>query len=113
MKQHKTDYSFEELAVWRTKLPRAKHAILPPFSNRPNPLIHKGKLFVSVFSSGAVCALDCKDGRLLWRRDLPSLGADSVHIAEGKLFAKTASTLYALEPRTGKNYLVLFSVGRF
>ena len=35
------------------------------------------------------------------RRELPSLGSDSVHLAQGKLFAKTASTLYALEPRTG------------
>jgi outer membrane protein assembly factor BamB len=101
MEDEKADYSFEELAVWRTKLPKAKHAILPPHTNRPNPLIHKGRLYVSVFSSGAICALDAKNGRMLWRRELPSLGSDSVHLAQGKLFAKTASTLYALEPRTG------------
>jgi outer membrane protein assembly factor BamB len=101
MGDQKADYSFEELAVWRTKLPKAKHAVLPPHTNRPNPLIHKGRLYVSVFSSGAVCALDAKNGRMLWRRELPSLGSDSVHLAEGKLFAKTATTLYALEPRTG------------
>jgi outer membrane protein assembly factor BamB len=102
MKDQKTEYSFEELTVWQTKLPKAKHAILPPHTNRPNPVIHKERLYVSVFSSGAVCALDRKSGRILWRRELPSLGSDSVHLAEGKLFAKTASTLYALEPRTGK-----------
>ena len=102
MGHQKSDYSFDELAVWRTKLPNTKHAILPPHTNRPNPLIHNGKLYVSVFSSGAVCALDGRSGRILWRRELPSLGSDSVHWAKGKLFAKTASTLYALEPRTGK-----------
>jgi outer membrane protein assembly factor BamB len=101
MEDQKAEYSFEELAIWRTKLPKVKHAVLPPSTNRPNPLIHKGILFVSVFSSGAVCALDTKNGQMLWRRELPSLGSDSVHLAEGKLFAKTATTLYALEPRTG------------
>ncbi len=101
MEDQKLEYSFEELAVWRTKLPRAKHAILPPGTNRPNPVIYNGRLFVSVFSSGAVCALDAKNGQVLWRRELPSLGSGSVHLAGGKLFAKTATTLYALEPRTG------------
>jgi len=101
MENQKTEYSFEELTVWRTKLPKTKHAILPPHTNRPNPLVHKGTLFVSVFSAGAVCALDAKNGQILWRRELPSLGSDSVHLAEGKLFAKTATTLYALEPQTG------------
>lgn len=101
MGDEKTDYSFEELAVWRTKLPKTSHAVLPPQTNRPNPLIHKGRLYVSVFSSGAVCALDARDGRMLWRQELPSLGSDSVHLVEGTLFAKTATTLYALEPRTG------------
>ena len=102
MADQRADYSFEELAVWRTKLPKAKHAILPPQTNRPNPLVHKGRLYVSVFSSGAVCALDAKNGRMLWRRELPSLGSDSVHIARATLFAKTATTLYALDPRTGR-----------
>jgi outer membrane protein assembly factor BamB len=101
MENQKAEYSFEELAVWRTKLPKATHAVLPPHTNRPNPLIDKGSLFISVFSSGAVCALDAKNGRMLWHRELPSLGSDSVHLAEGKLFAQTATTLYALEPRTG------------
>jgi outer membrane protein assembly factor BamB len=101
MGDRKADYSFGELAVWRTKLPKAKHAVLPPHTNRPNPLIHKGKLYVSVFSSGAVCALDAKNGRMLWRRELAALASDSVHLAQGKLFAKTATTLYALEPQTG------------
>jgi len=95
-------YSFDELAIWRTKLPQVKHAILPPHTNRPNPLLHAGRLYVSVFSSGAICALHSKTGKLLWRRELPSFGADAVHIAQGQLFARTANTLYALNPETGK-----------
>lgn len=102
MKEYKSDYSFDELAVWRTELPNTKHAVLPPHTNRPNPLIHKGKLYVSVFSPGAICALDRKTGQIQWRRELPHLGSDSVHLSQGKLFAKTANTLYALELKTGK-----------
>ena len=69
MKEYKSDYSFDELAVWRTELPNTKHAVLPPHTNRPNPLIHKGKLYVSVFSPGAICALDRKTGQIQWRRE--------------------------------------------
>ncbi len=101
MEDQNAEYSFEELTAWRTKLPKVKHAILPPDTNRPNPAIHKGKLFISVFSPGAVCALDAKNGKLLWRRELPSFGSDSVYLARGKLFVKTPTTLYALQPRTG------------
>jgi hypothetical protein len=50
MEDQRAEYSFEELAVWRTKLPKAKHALLPSYTNRPNPLIHKGRLYVSVIS---------------------------------------------------------------
>jgi PQQ-like domain len=57
---------------------------------------------VSVFSSGAICSLRRTTGRIQWRRELPSLGSDSVYLAQGKLFAKTASTVYALEPSTGE-----------
>jgi ABC-type multidrug transport system fused ATPase/permease subunit len=56
MLDHAVPYSFDELAIWRTKLPQVKHAILPPHTNRPNPLLHEGRLYVSVFSSGAICA---------------------------------------------------------
>jgi outer membrane protein assembly factor BamB len=111
MEDQKAEYSFEELAVWRTKLPKAKHAILPPHTNRPNPLIHKDTLFVSIFSSGAVCALDAKNGQMLWRRELPSLGSDSVHLAE----AVRQNRYHALRVGTpnGRDYLVLLSVWRF
>jgi hypothetical protein len=59
-------------------------------------------VYVSGFSPGAVCALERKTGELVWRRELPSLGASAVHIAQEKLSAKTANTLSVLEPEAGK-----------
>jgi len=95
-------YRFDELAVWKTRLPSAEHAVLPPSNNRPNPLVMGAVVYVSVFSQGAVCALQRKTGKLLWRKEIPKFGGAAVHLANGKLFAKTASTLFALEPETGK-----------
>ena len=59
-------------------------------------------VYVSVFSQGAVCALERKTGNLLWRKEIPKFGGAAVHLAQGKLFANTANTLFALEPETGK-----------
>jgi len=95
-------YRFDDLCLWRTRLPKAKHAVLPPSNNRPNPLVTESMVYASVFSSGAVCALERKTGKLVWRREIPNLGGSAVHLARGKLFAKTAHTLYALDPETGK-----------
>ena len=58
-------------------------------------------LYVSVFSPGAVCALKRKTGQLVWRKEIPKFAGSAVHLAAGKLFAKTAHTIYALEPTTG------------
>jgi hypothetical protein len=96
-----SSFAFEDLAIWRTKLPNANHAVLPPQNSRPNPLVSGSMLYASVFSEGAVCALDRRSGRLLWRKEIPKLGGSSVHLAQGTLFAKTAHTLFALEPKTG------------
>jgi hypothetical protein len=57
-------FTFEELTVWRKQLADVKFAVLPPANTRPNPLIADDKLFVSVFSPGAVCALERDTGRL-------------------------------------------------
>ena len=92
---------FSEIAVWRTRLPGVKHAILPPHDNRPNPFIADSHLYVSVFAPGAVCALNRVTGKLIWRKEIPKLASSAVHLAGGKLFAKTAHTIYALEPNTG------------
>jgi outer membrane protein assembly factor BamB len=95
-------YEFDELTIWRTKLPEVKHAILPPSNNRPNPLVADGLVFVSVFAPGAICALDRKTGVLVWRRELPKYASAAVHVANGTLFAQSPTTLYALEPATGQ-----------
>jgi outer membrane protein assembly factor BamB len=106
MKRHRVSepatYDFEELAIWRTKLPNANHAVLPPQNNRPNPLVSESVVYASVFSEGAICVLERKSGKLLWRKEIPKLAGSAVYLAQGKLFAKTAQTLYALEPKTGK-----------
>ena len=95
-------YRFDELAVWKTKLPSAEHAVLPPRNNRPNPLVMGKVVYASMFSQGAVCALERKTGNLLWRKEIPEFSGSAVHLAHGKLFAQTANTLFALEPETGK-----------
>jgi outer membrane protein assembly factor BamB len=95
-------YRFGDLALWRTRLPKVNHAVLPPSNNRPNPFVTESMVYASVFSPGAVCALERKTGKLVWRREIPNLGGSGVHLARGRLFAKTANTLYALEPETGK-----------
>jgi outer membrane protein assembly factor BamB len=95
-------FTFEELTVWRTELPDAKFAVLPPGNTRPNPLIAGDKLFVSVFSPGAVCALERDTGRIIWRRELPKFAGASVCLNSGKLFAKCPHTLYALRTESGE-----------
>jgi outer membrane protein assembly factor BamB len=96
-------YDFDELTIWRTKLPDVKHAILPPSNNRPNPRVIDGLVVVSIFSPGAICALDRKTGMLAWRREFHELASAAVYDANGTLFAKTLNTLHALEPETGKS----------
>jgi outer membrane protein assembly factor BamB len=95
-------YSFKELTLWRTKLPDVEHGILPPSNNRPNPLVAGNTVYASIFSPGAVCALDRETGKLVWRRELPKLAGASVYLAGGKLFAKTAQSLYAMQPESGE-----------
>src|SRR5215472_2387598 len=100
--QLNANHTFDELAIWRTKLPQVQHAVLPPSDNRPNPLVTDTMVYVSVFSPGAVHALERQTGKIVWHREIPKFGGSAVHLAEGKLFAKTANTLFALEPETGK-----------
>jgi outer membrane protein assembly factor BamB len=95
-------FSFEELTVWRTELPDVKFAVLPPGNTRPNPLIADDRLFVSIFSPGAVCALERDTGRLIWRRELAKFCGASVYLHDRKLFAKSSHTLYSLQPDSGE-----------
>ena len=94
--------SFSELTIWKTKLPDIQFAVLPPFNDRPNPLATESRIYVSVFSPGAICALQRADGRLIWRRELPKFGSSSVYLEDRRLFAKTANTLFAMDPDAGE-----------
>jgi glucose dehydrogenase len=73
-------FTFRQLPIWRTKLPHVKHAAMLHGTTRPNPLAADDKLFVSVASPGAVCALDRNSGKLLWRRELSDLGGASAYL---------------------------------
>ncbi len=59
-------------------------------------------MYASVFSEGAVCALDRESGALLWRKEISKLGGSAVYLVNEILFAKTAQTLFALDPQAGK-----------
>ena len=95
-------YSFRELKIWKVRLPDVKHGLLPPHNDRPNPLVRGDKLFASIFSPGAVCAVNRQNGKLIWRKEIPRLGHAAVYVAAGSLFAKSARTLYALNPESGE-----------
>jgi len=86
---------------WRTKLPEVKHAILPPSTTRPNPLVVGDLVIASIFAPGAVCAVNRGTGKLIWRRLLDNLAGSAVSFANGIVFAKTAHSIYALDYRTG------------
>ena len=58
-------------------------------------------LFVSVFAPGFVHGLDMGTGEICWSRELSGLGSSSVELAGDLLLAKTAQTLYAMDPPSG------------
>lgn len=95
-------FSFRELTIWKTKLPDVQFAELPPGNDRPNPLVTKDRVFVSVFCPGVICALDRNNGKLVWRRKLGKFAGASVHLREGRLFAKTSNSIFALRPDSGE-----------
>jgi outer membrane protein assembly factor BamB len=95
-------YRFSDLAIWRTKLPGVNHGVLPPSDERPNPLVTDSVVFASIFSPGAVYALERKTGKLLWRREIPKFGGPAAYTRAGKLFAKSAHTLFAIDAVSGK-----------
>jgi hypothetical protein len=95
-------FSFKDLAVWNTKLPDVKFAVLPASNTRPNPLATEDLIYASVFAPGAVCALERDCGKLIWRRELGKFAGASVHLRDGRLFAKTSNTLFALRPDRGE-----------
>lgn len=98
----KTSYTIEELVIWQTKLPNVQFALLPPSDTRPNPIADAEKVYVSIFSPGAVCALERHSGRVLWRREIKGLAGAAIHLAAQRVFAKSPNTLLCMNPRTGE-----------
>jgi outer membrane protein assembly factor BamB len=101
MPQVQETFTLDDLAVWRTQLPDVRFAILPSHDTRPNPLAADETLFVSVFSPGAICALDCRNGRVIWRKEISMFAGSSVSLQEGTVFAKSSHTLYSLNSESG------------
>jgi hypothetical protein len=99
---HPPTFSFRDLTIWRTKLPDVQFAVLPPSNNRPNPLVTEDRVYASVFASGAICALESDNGRLIWRRALHKYGGAPPYVSGGRLFAKSENTLFALQPDSGE-----------
>lgn len=95
-------YSFRELAIWRLRLPEVSHAVLPPLNTRPNPLVHGNRLFVSIFSRGAICCIEREIGRLIWRRPVTRFGQASVCASGKSLLANTEHSIYSLRPDSGE-----------
>jgi PQQ-like domain len=95
-------FSFRELTVWKTELPDVTFGVLPPSNNRPNPLAAQSMLYVSVFAPGAICALDRDCGKLVWRTKLSKYAHASVCLHQGRLFAGSPNTLFALRPDSGE-----------
>jgi outer membrane protein assembly factor BamB len=97
-----TTYGFDDLNLWRAKLADVKHAINPPSQVRPNPVVMDSMVVASIFSPGAVYALERKTGKLLWRTEIAGYGGPSVYCVSGRIFANSSHTLYALNPKSGE-----------
>src|SRR5437879_4198607 len=95
-------HDVDSLTTWRVQLRRVRHAVLPSNTSRPNPVAVGARLFVSIFSPGAVLCLDRDSGGVIWRRRLAPFGGSHALHAESLLYAKTSHTLYCLDPDTGR-----------
>jgi outer membrane protein assembly factor BamB len=87
---------------WKTKLPDAHSALLPPSTARPNPVLAENRVFAAVFAPGAVCSADQRTGELLWRTSLGAYVGSAVVPANGLVFAASSVSVYALAQATGE-----------
>jgi hypothetical protein len=95
-------HNIRDLTLWRTELPSVEHAILPPSTQRPNPRIEGRLLFISIFSPGAIHALDRFTGNIVWSREITPFAGEAVESANGLLLVQSPHTLFALDPSTGQ-----------
>jgi len=87
--------------LWRTSLEGVKHAALPEFCGRPNPVLAGRWLFVALFSPGEAVALEARTGAVRWRRPLNGLGGSHVWPVGRNLYVKSSHTLFCLDAATG------------
>jgi outer membrane protein assembly factor BamB len=95
------NHLIDDLTLWRHRIRGAKLAVLPNYSNRPNPLVVGDAVVASIFSPGIICAVDRKTGRQRWRIRTDGLAGSTVTFANGTLYAKTSHTIYALNASSG------------
>ena len=90
------------LTLWRRKLRGVEFALRAPQTSRPNPIVVDELLVASLWSPGAVVAVDRATGRQVWRHPFVPLAHDSIQFAEGMLYTHDLRALYGLEPGSGK-----------
>lgn len=94
-------HNARNLLRWRRKLPRVQLAVLPATTSRPNPLLIGNRLFASIFSPGAVVAVERLTGKPIWRRQIPSFAGSSLLGHGTMIYANSANTLHALDQEDG------------
>jgi putative pyrroloquinoline-quinone binding quinoprotein len=95
-------FDVKSLQVWRVQLRGVKIAILPSSTSRPNPVAVGNRLFVSLFSPGAIVCLNRENGAVVWRRRFTPFAGSHVLHAESLLYAESPHTLYCLDPENGR-----------
>ena len=87
--------------AWEKRLRGVDHAILPPSTTRPNPVVAGNRLFAAIFAPGSICAVNRRTGELLWQTPLDTYAGSAVLPVNGTLFAVSCRTLYALAAENG------------
>jgi outer membrane protein assembly factor BamB len=92
----------KDLILWQRKLRGTEFAVRSAATSRPNPLALDSLLVASIWSPGAIVALDRETGRSVWRRPMLPLAHDTVCHADRVLYTHALHTLHALEAGSGR-----------
>jgi len=95
-------HNIASLAIWHRKLRSVEFAVRAPATSQPNPLVVDSLVVASIWSPGAVVAVERQTGRTVWRHPLPPLAHDAVYFADGRLYAHNLHRLHAVEPSSGR-----------
>lgn len=89
------------LALWRTELRDEGHSLPPNFTTRPNPVLADDSVVCCLGRPGALYAADRKSGAVRWRVALDRYGASHACVEDGRVFAVSTHTLYAIDLDNG------------